>query len=473
VAYNSLLLKRRKEIHEKIGKAIEELYPERLEEFSEMLAHHYYKSDNSMKAYQYMKASGNKSNRSHSLWEAFRFFKDAINILDQLPETEENKKEKIEVIALLSIPMGLLGYPEDSLQILQKGERLSKEYGDSRALSTFYSKIGNCQTHRGELSLGLKYNEKAFEEAQKIQDIELMTQVAFYLCVSYQPAGEYEKLVDIASPVIDLLEETKREEEFYAEVNIYSGLCGYYGMSKSSLGYYKEAEVFFQKGLRSAQKLGDPRTLGLVEFLYGLQFSFKGDWELSLEPLQKAIMHLEKAKWPLLLGLAWSGLGYSYSYLGDIERAREYVERGLKIQSATTVKAWLNMHYIFLAKIHLDLNDIKNARAFAEEGLRISRDNNEIAFEGFNLIVLGRILGKEGPTQHDQAEEYILEGIKILEGLKLKPQYSIGYLSLGELYMIRGEREKVLENFKRADRMFREMGMTYWLNITKHILEML
>jgi class 3 adenylate cyclase/tetratricopeptide (TPR) repeat protein len=473
VAYNSLLLKRRKEIHEKIGKAIEELYPERLEEFSEMLAHHYYKSDNSMKAYQYMKASGNKSNRSHSLWEAFRFFKDAINILDRLPETEEDKKEKIEVIALLSIPMGLLGYPEDSLQILQKGERLSKEYGDSRALSTFYSKIGNCQTHRGELSLGLEYNEKAFEEARKIQDIELMTQVAFYLCVSYQPAGEYEKLVDIASPVIDLLEETKREEEFYAEVNIYSGLCGYYGMSKSGMGYYKEAEVFFQKGLRSAQKLGDPRTLGLVEFLYGLQFSFKGDWELSLEPLQKAIMHLEKAKWPLLLGLAWSGLGYSYSYLGDIERAREYVERGLKIQSATTVKAWLYMHYIFLAKIHLDLNDIKNARAFAEEGLKISQDNNEILFEGQSLIVLGRILGKEDPTQHNQAEEYILKGMKILEGLKQKTLHSIGHLALGELYMIRGEKEKMLENFKRAARMFREMGMTYWLNITKNILEML
>ena len=33
VAYNSLLLKRRKEIHEKIGKAIEVLYPDRLEIF--------------------------------------------------------------------------------------------------------------------------------------------------------------------------------------------------------------------------------------------------------------------------------------------------------------------------------------------------------------------------------------------------------------------------------------------------------
>ena len=41
VAYNSLLLKKRREIHERIGQAIEELYPDRLEEFYEMLAYHY------------------------------------------------------------------------------------------------------------------------------------------------------------------------------------------------------------------------------------------------------------------------------------------------------------------------------------------------------------------------------------------------------------------------------------------------
>jgi predicted ATPase len=55
VAYNSLLINRRKEIHEKIGKAIEQLHPQRLEEFSEMLAYHYSKSGNPDKAYGYLK----------------------------------------------------------------------------------------------------------------------------------------------------------------------------------------------------------------------------------------------------------------------------------------------------------------------------------------------------------------------------------------------------------------------------------
>ncbi|GAG15075.1 unnamed protein product, partial [marine sediment metagenome] len=142
VAYNSLLLKRRKEIHEKIGKAIEELYPDRLEEFFEMLAHHYSRSENWEKAYQYLKLSGEKAIGSYSNWEAYRFGREAINALNKLPETEENKRRGIEVCLLMAAPMLFLAYPEDSLQILQEGERLSKELGDSRSLANFYNWIG-------------------------------------------------------------------------------------------------------------------------------------------------------------------------------------------------------------------------------------------------------------------------------------------------------------------------------------------
>ena len=68
VAYNSLLLKRRKEIHEQIGKAIENLYPGRLEEFYEMLAYHYSKSGNLAKAYEYLKLSAKKAMTSEKLF---------------------------------------------------------------------------------------------------------------------------------------------------------------------------------------------------------------------------------------------------------------------------------------------------------------------------------------------------------------------------------------------------------------------
>jgi hypothetical protein len=69
----------------------------------------------------------------------------------------------------------------------------------------------------------------------------------------------------------------------------------------------------------------------------------------------------------------------------------------------------------------------------------------------------------------DEAEEYILKGIKILEELKTQPYVSTGYLWLGELNADMGQREKALENLKTAEAMFKEMGMDYWLAKTKEV----
>jgi predicted ATPase len=143
VAYNSLLSNRRKEIHKRIGGAIEELYAENLEEFYEVLAYHYSRGEEIEKACQYLKLSGKKAARGHALWEAYAFYKEAVALLQRLPETEENKKELIEMILLTRSALGLLGYPEESLSFFQLGERLAKELGDARHLAAIYSGIAS------------------------------------------------------------------------------------------------------------------------------------------------------------------------------------------------------------------------------------------------------------------------------------------------------------------------------------------
>jgi len=41
---------------------------------------------------------------------------------------------------------------------------------------------------------------------------------------------------------------------------------------------------------------------------------------------------------------------------------------------------------------------------------------------------------------------------------------------LGELYEGTGQNEKALENLKKAEGMFQEMGMDYWLGKTHEVL---
>jgi predicted ATPase len=50
VAYNSVLIERRKLLHERAGQALESMFAEQLEDQLDQLAHHYSRSDNVGKA---------------------------------------------------------------------------------------------------------------------------------------------------------------------------------------------------------------------------------------------------------------------------------------------------------------------------------------------------------------------------------------------------------------------------------------
>jgi len=475
VAYSSLLLNRRKEIHAKIGRAIEELYPERLEEFYEMLAYHYSRSDSLEKAFRYSRLSGKKAQKNYSHREACDFYKGAIDLLNKLPETVENKKEKMDVIKSMRLPLVYLGYPEGSLGLFQEGERLSKELGDERSLAWFYNVMGIYYSFKGNPQLGMKYSEDAFKEARKNRDIELMTPLAFGLSVSYFSAGEYYKIVDMEPDVIDLIEKAEGESDsFSLRVNpYYSQLCSYCGECMGFLGAFDEGKTFLEKGLGHATKMNDLMALGFAEMLYGHFYIIKGDWELSKEHFEKSIKYFDETKFVFLSATSWSGLGYAYSMLGDPETGKRHAEKGLKIHRDSGVEMFLSLAHSLLGYIHLELIDLKNARSLVEEALRLSQKNNEKAIEGFSWILLGTILGKTEPLQIDKAEGCILKGIEIYKKLKIKSYYAIGHLYLGHLYLNAGEKEKAIDNLKKAEGMFREMGMDYWLGKAREVLEAL
>ena len=474
VAYNSLLLKRRKEIHEKTGKAVEELYPERMEEFYEILAYHYARSDNHDKAYHYLKLSGNKATDKHSSWEAIRFYKEAIDILDRLPSTEAYKKEKLKIIQQTTFPMLHLGYPEDFFPLLEEGERLSNKLEDKRSLAMVYGRMGSYYAYIGKPMIGIEYSEKAFDEAQEIQDIELMAPLAFELVTPYFGAGEFIKVVDIASKVLRLIEKTRRESDYFGkDMNVYSALCGRCGGSLGWLGNFEEGKIFLEKGALNALKLGDLRALALIELYYGHLFLYKGDWTHAKAHYQKCIKHSEELNWTMLLGLAWSALGYARTFLKDSYTGLKCIEKGLKIQNDAGIEWWLPIHYWMLSVTHFDMGNIVDARRTIEKALILSEKNNEKSSEGISLVWFGRVLAKADSSGRDKAKANIRKGVKILSDLNLKPFYSLGYLFIGEICNDAGEKKEAMENLKKAEEMFVDMGMDYWLARTKVVMERL
>jgi hypothetical protein len=474
VVYNGLLMKNRRLIHENIGKVIEELYHDRIEEFYEMLAYHYSRSDNLDKACHYLKLSGNKSIRNNALWEAYRFYKEAIGILRQMPESEQHKKEQIETIFLMTVPMRLLGYPEDSIDFLKEGEMLCKKLGDRRSIANLYNFMNLYYSVKGDPAQSRKYQEDTFLEADKIQDIEIMTPCGYGLCFSYIIDGSFIKLNNIAPKVIALLEKTQRENEFFGmHGNPHSMLHVFYGFALGGLGEFAKGEQLCEKGVASAHRTNHPYSIGTAYLNYGNFCIFKGDGEKTIKVYQSAIEYQEKSQSTIFLGMSWGFQGVGYYLIGEHDTAIKLLEKGIKMQTDMKLPFVIALMQVYLSMVHFDLGNFNEANALAEQAVKLAQTNREKWIEGFALLQLGRVIGRMERSQLQKAEECIFTGMKILEELKIKPTLSIGFLFLGELYAHAGQKEKSLKNLMQAEGLFQEMGINYWLGRTKKTLEAL
>ncbi|MDA3915802.1 MAG: AAA family ATPase [Deltaproteobacteria bacterium] len=471
VAYNSLLQKRRKEIHEKIGMAIEELYPARLEEFYEMLAYHYCKSDNGKKAVHYSKFAGEKAAKNFAHWDAYYFFKDAFDFLGKKPDSSENKREKIEVLDSMIQPLVYVGMPDEALWAIEKKIEIGKQLEDNIVVARSYIAKATYYSYQGNNKLAVKSTKLAFDEAKASQNLDLIVVSSCALSLAYNTEGEYLKIVELAPEIIEMIEKSNRKSSSFSyPIDPYSLLSLNCGLSMVVTGFFEQGTKYLKTGLDNAYETNHLMTIGYSELYYGIMLEAKGDWELSIQHLKSGIKQCQKANFIISEALCLCCMGYANSMLGDFTIGKKNVNKGIQLYKKSGIEMTLSLAYLYSIAPYFESDDLQNARTFAKECLRLSQKNNEKNIEGRALVWMGRIVGKTELDHHNKAEKYIFEGIKILQKLKVKPYLAQSYLSFGELYSDFNENDKAIENLKTAEAMFQEMGMDFWLNRTQNLL---
>ena len=89
VAYNALLVERRKLLHERAGQALESMFAGQLEDHLDELAHHYGRSDNVGKAVEYLGRAGQQAAQRSAYADAINRLTAALNLLQRLPDSAE------------------------------------------------------------------------------------------------------------------------------------------------------------------------------------------------------------------------------------------------------------------------------------------------------------------------------------------------------------------------------------------------
>jgi hypothetical protein len=105
VAYNTILINKRKELHTAIASAIEKLYADRLHEFYEVLAFHYEKAENWEKAAEYLSRSGHKVQQIYTKEESKDFFKRKEEAIQKIYESKSRKRSLGGTLRTITPPL--------------------------------------------------------------------------------------------------------------------------------------------------------------------------------------------------------------------------------------------------------------------------------------------------------------------------------------------------------------------------------
>jgi tetratricopeptide (TPR) repeat protein len=137
VAYNSLLIEHRKLLHERIAGAIESLFADRLDDHLKDLAHHYRRTNNTVKAVEYLRRAGEQAARRTFYEEAIEQLNPALELLEKLDPGKARDEHELAIRTALMGPLVSIPYLITQ-EVLINSERLRglcEELGDTRLLA--------------------------------------------------------------------------------------------------------------------------------------------------------------------------------------------------------------------------------------------------------------------------------------------------------------------------------------------------
>jgi len=123
--------------------------------------------------------------------------------------------------------------------------------------------------------------------------------------------------------------------------------------------------------------------------------------------------------------------------------------------SLWSVSSWAEV--CFLTERH------HKALEAGEQALTRHRETGERGLEGWALHLLGDITVSREPLKVGRAESYYHEAMALAEELGMRPLAAHCHLGLGTLYRRTGDSAKAEEHLTTAATMYREMGMSFWL----------
>jgi len=475
VAYNAVLLERRRGLHERAAQAIEELFAKRLPEHYNTLAHHYSRSGNIPKAVDYLQRAGHQAVERSAYAEAVNSLTTALDLLTTLPESHERSQQELVVKMTLGMALAVTrGQAAPEVERLYTHlQVLCEQVGEPQQLFRVLWGRWMVYNTRGDYQMTRALGEQLLSLAQRLRDPDLLLEAHHALSTSLFTAGELTAARAHQEQGLRLYDLQRHR----AHAALYSGhdpgVCCHYrsGACLWLLGYPDQALASSQAARTLAQQLAHPLSLALALYWAAMLHHMRREAPLIQACAEALTTVATDQGFPLQLVHASLLRGWALAESGHGEEGRAQIHQGLIAYQARGSARDRPYYLGLLAEACAQSGQIaEGLKALAEALGRLGK--SEVQWWEAELHRLrGELLLQHTVAQSGEAEACFQQALVVARHQQAKSLELRATMSLARLWQQQGKRAQACELLAKIYGWFTEGFDTADLKDAKALLD--
>jgi class 3 adenylate cyclase/tetratricopeptide (TPR) repeat protein len=462
VAYDSLLLQRRTELHGAIGATLEELYADRLEEHAAVLAHHYGRSESLEKAVGYSLLAGDRAVRLYANAEARTYYEQALSIARTLPASPRAQQAQVDSALKLATVAMTRQDLERARQGLEWARPVAEALPDESRLARVLYWLGRIHYVAWDLHAAIEYAQQSLAIADRLGDDALKAPPVNLMGRAWQT-------LDIAKSA-ELMERSVEQMRRLGNKTEEATAAGIAAMELGLLGEFERAVRYADHAVTLAQEIQNPFAEAAAFQLRGHVRDQRGEWAGAIQDYERATSIAQRVGDLFRVYLVKFWEGRAHAMAGAPDRGRAMLEESLAMADRIGTRFGLVGQKSWLAACLLELGELEAVPSLLAEAVQLAEEAGERWARALAYRTLGEASLHREPAAPEKAEPAMLEAIRSLRELGAKPELARTLLSYAGLLTRRNEPEKAREHLAQAIGMFQEMGMAWDLERARHTL---
>lgn len=351
VAYTSLLMERRRGLHERTGQAMENLFKDRIEDAYSELAHHYSRGGNTGKAVEYLRLAGQQALQQSAFTDAIRHLTAALDLLRTLPDTPERAHQELPLqIALGSALMVTRGFASpEAGRAYTRARELCQQVGETPQLFTVLRGMGTLYQQKGKLQIARELREQCLSLAHRAQDSFALQQAHIGLGASLALLGE---LISARSYLEQglALDDPRRHASFFINIFVTDQQVlgqNWAAMTLWLLGYPDQALDRVRAAVTRAQERSHSYSLASALNFGARVHHLRREVTLSQERAEAAISLTTELGIVQMLAHATVLRGWALAGQGQVEEGIAQMRQGIDAYRATGAEM-IRPHFLAL-----------------------------------------------------------------------------------------------------------------------------